>query len=481
MKKGIIISGGLVMMQSFMLAAQEKPNVVLVLADDFGYGSLNCYGAPDSLIRTPNINRLSENGVTFVNASTPASVSSPTRYGLLTGSYPWRSSLKYGVVSTGSPMLISPETSTIADIFKNEGYRTAAIGKWHLGYTDHKHDFTEMLSPGPLDLGFDYHFGIPQNNDDYTGVFIENDHVYGLRSDRKVPYSRSYYGKPYLGLDAPQRDNKTVMQTLTDKAVDWVRSVGKDEPFFLYFAATAVHHPITPSDYMRGMSDAGPYGDFIQDLDYCVGQIMATLEYMGELDNTIIIFTSDNGGDIPKIDTPEKYAMDHGLKINGDLKGDKHTIWQGGTNVPLVVYWKGKVMPDTVSEDMVNLVDFYATFTDMFGHSMPDDSSVAPDSFSFLASILGSKGGSDRESMVTADANGIQAIRCGDWKYIDDYIPESLPEKKLKALSGKVVPQLYNLKEDPAETKNVIDSHKDIAGKLRKMLQDTRTRPSRNK
>ena len=271
------------------------------------------------------------------------------------------------------------------------------------------------------------------------------------------------------------------MQTLTDKAVNWVRSVGKDEPFFLYFAATAVHHPITPSDYMRGMSDAGPYGDFIQDLDYCVGQIMETLEYMGELDNTIIIFTSDNGGDIPKIDTPEKYAMDHGLKINGDLKGDKHTIWQGGTNVPLVVYWKDKVKPGTTSEDIVNLVDFYATFTDMFGRSLPDDSSVAPDSFSFLDSILGCKDGSGRESMVTADADGIQAIRCGDWKYIDDYIPETLPEKKLKALSGKVVPQLYNLKEDPAETENVIDSHKDIAGKLKKMLQDTRTQPSRNK
>lgn len=477
----MILAGGAVLIQSIMLSAQEKPNVVLILADDFGYGSLNCYGAPDSLIRTPNINRLSDSGITFVNANTPASISTPTRYGLLTGSYPWRSELKYGVWPTNGPLLIAPDTPTLADVFKNEGYSTAAIGKWHLGYTSEVHNFTGALTPGPADLGFDYHFGIPQNNDDYTGVFIENDHVYGLRSDKTVPYSKSFYGKPYLGLDAPQRDNKEVMQMFTDKAISWVRSVGKEQPFFLYFAASAVHHPITPSDYMRGMSEAGPYGDFIQDLDYCVGQIVNTLEYMGVMDNTIFIFTSDNGGDIPKIDTPEKYAMDRGVKINGDLKGDKHTIWQGGTNVPLIVYWKDKVLPGTKSEDVVNLIDFYATFSEMFGKTAYlDDITVAPDSFSFYDSILGKKNGTDRKYTVTSDANGVQAIRCGDWKYIDDYIPENLPEQKLNFIAKSTVPQLYNLKDDPAEEHNVIESNKDVAKKLKKSLLKIREQSSRS-
>lgn len=476
-----MLAGGAVLMQSLMLSAQEKPNVVLILADDFGYGSLNCYGAPDSLVRTPNINSLSEGGITFANANTPASISTPTRYGLITGSYPWRSHLKFGVLPTNAPLMISPDTPTLADIFKNEGYSTAAIGKWHLGYTDNVHDFTGALRPGPADLGFDYHFGIPQNNDDYTGVFIENDHVYGLRSNRRVPYSKSYYGKPYLGLDAPQRDNKEVMQMFTEKAINWVRSVGKDQPFFLYFAASAVHHPITPSDYMRGMSEAGPYGDFIQDLDHCVGQIVSTLEYMGVMDNTIIIFTSDNGGDIPKIDTPEKYAMDSGMKINGDLRGDKHTIWQGGTNVPLIVYWKGRVQAGTKSEDVVNLMDFYATFSDMFGQTAYlDDMSTAPDSFSFYDSILGKANGSKRRYTVTSDANGIQAIRCGDWKYIDDYIPETLPQQKVRQIEKTTVPQLYNLTEDPAEKRNVIDMNKSVAKELKNTLQRIRKEASRN-
>ncbi|MCK4919829.1 MAG: arylsulfatase, partial [Bacteroidales bacterium] len=353
----------------------EKPNIVFILADDFGYGSLNSYGADKNLVRTPHIETLAEQGMQFTNASTPASISSPTRYGFLTGRYPWRSSLKFGVVNPSGPLLPNPDRVTIADLLKELDYNTATIGKWHLGYGENPPiDFTSKITPGPLDLGFDYHFGVPQNHGDMLGVYIEDDHIYGLRSKEVHPYSRTFYGTQYMGFDAPQRVNKDVMGELTDKAVEWIKQQSSDEPFFLYFAPVAVHHPITPSDHMRGMSDCGPYGDFIQDLDHSVGQLMETLEYLNLMENTIIIFTSDNGGEIPgnRPESPEQQAIGYGFKINGDLHGDKHTIWEGGTRVPFIVSWPGKVEEGSVTHDMINLIDIFATISEITEGSLPD-------------------------------------------------------------------------------------------------------------
>lgn len=452
----------------------SKPNIILILADDFGYSSVNSYGADKSLIRTPNIDRIAENGMKFTDASTPASICTPTRVGLLTGRYPWRTSLKFGVNNGKDPLLLDPNKATLADILKDQGYNTAAVGKWHLGYGSDKPDWTGKLSPGPLDLGFDYHFGVPQNHDDFLGVYIENDQVYGLRSDKVHQFSKSYYGRSYLGLDAPHRVNKDVMQDLTDRSVDWIKKQSNDKPFFLYFAAIAVHHPITPSDYMRGLSDAGPYGDFIQDLDWSVGQIMNTLDYMGLADNTMIIFTSDNGGEIPggkaKEDAPENVAKRYGLKANGDLRGDKHTIWEGGTRVPFIVSWPGKIQEGSQNDDMVNLVDLYATFNEMM--SGQGDLGDDFDSYSMLGHLLG-KNDDTRESMVTADANGRHAIRVGDWKYIDDTQPPGLAKARPHAVK-QFVTELYNLKEDPQETKNVIEQNPKKAKELKKLLDGIR-------
>jgi arylsulfatase A len=190
----------------------QKPNIVFILADDFGYGSLNAYGADPDLVRTPHVNRIADRGMRFTNASTPASICTPTRYGFLTGRYSWRSPLKYGVTHPLGDLLPDPERTTVADWLKDRGYHTAAIGKWHLGYglrlnTDPL-AYTGKLAPGPLELGFDYHFGVPQNHDDKLGVYIENDQIYGIRSDRVQPYSRSFYGDRYIGYDAPQRINE---------------------------------------------------------------------------------------------------------------------------------------------------------------------------------------------------------------------------------------------------------------------------------
>jgi arylsulfatase A-like enzyme len=360
-------------------------------------------------------------------------------------------------------LLPNPNTVTIADWLKERGYNTAAIGKWHLGYGEgelgKRNNFTEKWSPGPLDLGFDYHFGVPQNHGDNFGVYIENDHIYGLRSKKVQPYSKSFYGSQYMGFDAPQRENKNVMSDLTDKTVEWLKQQSNEKPFFLYFAAVAVHHPITPSDYMRGLSDCGPYGDFIQDLDQSTGRILETLEYMNLMENTIVIFSSDNGGDIPRKDAsrPENQAIKLGLEINGKLRGDKHTIWEGGTKVPFIVSWPGKVKENTVSNDMINLVDIFATVCEITDGKLPNSKDVAPDSFSFLPSLIQSKKTHERISMITADARGIHAIRKGSWKYIDNTSPQGKKEGKA---------QLYDLANDPSENVDLYDKKPEIVKEL---------------
>ncbi len=461
--------------------SQNRPNIVFILADDLGYASVNSFGADRALVRTPHIDQISASGMRFTNAHAPASICTPTRYGFLTGRYPWRSDLKFGVTGTHDPLIIETERATISGWLKNLGYRNAAIGKWHLGYgVDKPVDYTGVLSPGPLDLGFEYHFGVPQNHGDIVGVYVENDHVYGLRSKKVAPYSRTYYGPQYVGIDAPQRDNKDVMQDLTDKTISWLSQQNAETPFFLYFAAVAVHHPITPSDYMRGKSDCGPYGDFIQDLDMSVGRIVETLEYMGLMDNTILIFTSDNGGEIPSDNpnAPEIQALNAGLKANGDLRGDKHTIWEGGTRVPLIFSWPGHVEEATVSPEMINILDVFATLADITGGGLPDNKEIAPDSHSFYKVLTGSSEKHIRQSMVTADANGMHAIQMGEWKYIDDTPPEGFSMDRLKSIQETFKPRLFNLDDDPGEEVNLYEDKPEMVEKLKSELKRIRSSES---
>ena len=460
-------------------AQNKKPNVIIILADDFGYGSLNSYGADKKLVRTPHIDGLAETGMRFTHAHTPASVSSPTRYSLITGSYPWRSSLKNGVVSSDEPLLPDPEKQTIADLLKEQSYNTAAIGKWHLGYGDKEPcDFTGKLTPGPLDLGFDYHFGIPNNNDDSWGVYVENDEIYGLKSKQIHPFSRTTYGPQYRGFDAPQRENKNVMGEITTRAEDWLKRQSPEKPFFLYFAPVAVHEPIIPSDYMRGVSNCGPYGDFIQDLDLSVGRIIDILKYLNLYDNTIIIFSSDNGGVAGfKKDSEQNQAIKYGLKINGDLKGGKHSIFEGGTNVPFIVSWPRNIEPGAVSDDLVNMADIFATVAEITGKGLSDNKTIAPDSYSFLPSLLKKENRNPRATMVTADSKGMHAIRKGDWKLIDNTPPFQFSEKIMSEYK-KEKPLLYNLKDDPSEHKNLFDNQPEIVKELMDELNKIRNTSS---
>ena len=240
---------------------------MIILSDDLGFGSLNSYGANEQLIRTPSIDRLVREGRRFTDANAPSSVCTPTRYGLLTGRYCWRTSLRHGVLGITSPWHFETGRPTIASLLKSVGYRTAAIGKWHLGYGTGKTDYTRPLDPGPLDVGFDYHFGVPQNHGDATGIYVRNRRAVGLRSNRVEPFGRTPYGRQFLGFDAPHRVDENVMDELTTDAVEWLRKQHPETPFFLYFAPVAIHFPYTPSEETRGASDVGVYGDWIHELD----------------------------------------------------------------------------------------------------------------------------------------------------------------------------------------------------------------------
>lgn len=480
---GGILAGVLMSHLSFADEVISFPNILLIVADDFGVGSINAYGAPSDLVRTPNLNRLTEEGMRFSNANAPASVCSPTRYALLTGRYAWRGPFPYGVHDPFEPASFDAGQSTIASLLQFKGYRTASIGKWHLGYgtpdegQDHV-DFTKPLYPGPNDVGFDYHFGIPQNLDDGHRVWIENNGVYGLRSSKISSYGKSFYGGLYTGFDAPQRSREEAMGTVTDRAIEWIRSECRKEsarPFFLYFAPPAVHHPIVPSETMRGTSGCGAYGDFIHDLDWSVGRLIDTLAYEGILNDTLIIFTADNGGDLSgDKNKPEIQARTAGLLANGPQRGDKHTIYEGGLRIPLIVRWPGRVEAGSISDHMVNLIDLYATFSEMLGHR-PLTKGEAPDSISFLPTLLG-QAQPARKPMVCNNVAGILALRDGSWKYIEGKFPDSLPQTdgRRNAFQSEAQPALYNLEADPAEQNNLIAEFPEKVSRMQEILNKYR-------
>jgi arylsulfatase A-like enzyme len=453
------------------------PNFVIILADDLGYGSVGCYGADPRLVRTPHIDRLAAEGMRFLDGNTPSSVCTPTRYGLLTGRYCWRSPLKFEVLGVNSPLLIESDRPTLPGLLRARGYRSAAIGKWHLGYgATGRTDYTAELKPGPLELGFDYHFGVPQNNGDRTGVFVENHRVAGLRSGKITPTERkTHYGPPYDGLDAPQRDEPEIMPKLAEKAEAWLDTVPAGQPFFLYLAATAVHEPIWPSASVAGTSAAGPFGDFLHDLDRLVGRILAVLDRKGVARDTLVLFTSDNGGLIVPADNLRNPSIHRaqaaGLKMNGDWRGRKHSVYEGGFRVPFIVRWPARVKAGATSPHMVGLVDVFATLNELLGGP---PLAGADDSVSFAAQLTAAAAAPARDSMILHSAKGNFAIRRSPWKYIEGKPHPQVAPAQLKALAEEYQPQLYNLQTDPGETNNVLAARPEIARELQALLDRQR-------
>lgn len=479
--------------------AADRPNIVVILADDYGYGSAGCCGADPALVQTPNIDRLAKEGRMFTDANTTSSVCSPTRYSVVTGRYCWRTPLKHEVLSTFAPLHIETTRLTVASLLKKHGYATAAVGKWHLGYgtaddsPQWRSDYAAELSPGPLDIGFDYHFSVPSNHGDVAGVFVENRFVYGLRSGKipagmKIPgpapdsddFQATYTAADMenarsaakiLELDAPRRKNERVMKVLTDKAAAWMQQQPKDRPFFLYFTPVAVHNPITPDKDIAGRSKAGLYGDWIHELDRSVGRILDALDRMGAVQNTLVIFSSDNGGVFkPDRESLQTAAFKAGLRVNGDLRGGKHDVWEGGFKVPFLVRWPGRAAAGSVCRQMISLVDILATTAAIVGEPLPEASQAAEDSRSFLPAILGEPERPVRDDIIVHSAPGVFAIRKGPWKWIEGVPVDEIKPGALKAQADQFRPQLYNTHDDPAETKEVSAQHPEVVKELRALL-----------
>jgi arylsulfatase A len=474
-------------------AAGDKPNIVYILADDVGWGSVGCYGADPDLVRTPNIDRLAREGRKFTDANCAASVCSPSRYSILTGRYCWRTSLKFGTLGIDSPSHIEADRPTVASLLKKAGYETAAIGKWHLGFGTSEPDFTGSLRPGPVEAGFGYFYGVPSNHGDRTGVYLDTQtetdngsvvRIEGLKSKDLEPFGPSFYGKnsTFYGFDAPQRVDAEVMPHLTEKATSWIADREPGKPFFLYFAPVAVHEPVTPSAATTGTSKAGPYGDWIHELDRSVGAILDELDRLELADDTLVIFTSDNGGEdrygLPAWGDIEggsnKKAVAAGLKINGDWRSGKASIFEGGLRAPFVARWPGRVPAGTVSDEPISLIDTLSTLVAAAGAEPPRPDKGAEDSHNVLPAILGDAHLSPiRPAMIGHSRIGVFSVRKGEWKWIEGKSAiAGKPGKPMpKHEQVEMKPQLYNLADDPQESRNVIADHPEIAAELSVLLE----------
>ena len=457
-----------------------KPNIVFILADDIGYGDFSCYGTKQ--VKTPNVDRLASEGLRFTDAHATGSVCTPTRYAFITGQYAWRNPAGAGILSGEAPLAIDVNKPCTASVLKRAGYTTGLVGKWHIGLGEGVINWNSDIQPGPCELGFDYAFYYPATGDRVPCVFVENHRVVNL--DPSDPIRVSYEGKigdeptgkehpelltmkPSHGHDctiingisrigfmsggkAARWKDDEMANTLTKQAVGFIEK-NQAKPFFLYLATHNIHVPRVPNARFRGTSGCGTRGDFIQELDGCVGTVLATLERLKLVDNTLVIVTSDNGGVMDDGYQDGAVADAHGHLCNGTLRGYKSSLWEGGHREPFIVRWPGHVKPGATSGELIGLVDMMATFAAVAGVEMPKDG--GPDSFNVLPALLGGK--SPREHLVV-QSNGTvwQAVRVGDWKYI--------PRKPGRANAGgkygtSPEVQLYNLADDLAEEHNLAE------------------------
>ena len=465
------------------LSAQDQkkrpPNLVIVLADDMGFGDPSCYN-PQSKIATPYIDKLAAQGMRFTDMHSPSAVCSPTRYGLLTGRYCWRTSLKESVCFGYDPLLIEPGRLTLASMLKQFDFNTAAIGKWHLGLGgDRRADYFKVLKPGPNQIGFDYFLGFPAALDMRPYVIVENDRALAPPTEfmpRSLPQRLGGPGRWEAGPSAPGFKHVEVQPRFAAKAVEFIGRQTKEKPFFLYFPLTGPHEPWVPTEEFRGKTQAGPYGDFVKQMDATLGQIMKALDDGGHSDNTLLIFASDNGADwLPE----EIRFFKH--KANGEWRGEKGDIWEGGHRIPFIASWPGKIKPATTSAETLCLTDLIATVAPIVGAKLPND--AAEDSFNFLPILLGEKPALPiRDSVIYHSFRGSFGIRQGPWVLSPDLGSRgfSRPAEVLPVPGGPEG-QLYNLDDDPGQTKNLWlaqpDQVRRLLDSLVKAKKNGRTRP----
>ncbi len=499
LKNGLLIGLGLLNANAVYSQKpdNENPNVIIIYADDLGYGDLSCYGA--TKVHTSNIDRLAEQGRMFYDAHSASAVSTPSRYCLLTGQYAFREEVFAPIFDEGS-MLIDTNRLTIASLMKQSGYSTACIGKWHLGFGINKPDWNGRLYPGPLEIGFDYFFGIPTVSSHPPFVYIENHQVVGLDPADPIVYGVKAETKEFPekfnidrmgGAKAAHAlyDDEMVGTTLTEKAVKWIREK-KNEPFFLYFATTNIHHPFTPNPRFKGTSKCGRYGDYIQELDWIVGEVMNVLKELNLEDNTLLIFTSDNGA---MINQGGQDAWSMGHRLNGNLLGFKFDSWEGGHRIPFIVRWPGKIEAESKSSVLLSNIDMLATLAALTGYELKEGE--GPDSYNMLSAFLTNSDRQIRDHLVLSPLNkSNMALRKGNWIYIDaqggggfsstkpgdhslggpaalkfaNELNSDVEDGKIKADAPKA--QLYNLKKDLSESRNVIRENAKIAEKMKATL-----------
>ncbi len=436
-----------------------QPNVVFILADDMGYGDVSALNE-NSKIHTPAIDELCRGGVVFTDAHSASSVSTPSRYAVLTGRYPFRTTLKNGVADSFSPPLIASDRRTIATCLAEQGYNTACVGKWHLGWRwttkDGKVDYSGPVSEGPTTRGFDYFFGIPASLDMIPYVYVENDRVTAL------PNRISTEGKGILlqrkGPQGANFEHSECLQTITRKSLEFISGQSADKPFFLYMPLTAPHTPILPSEEFRGKSGLSPYGDFVMMVDNVVSQVVAKLKERGLYENTIVVFTADNGCYHGAGAREMEQAGHYPSYI---YRGYKSDLFDGGHRVPLVVSWGGR-QGGRVEEGVVSLADFYATFAEMTGHELLP--SEGEDSYS-LWGVLTGKGRNVRPDVIHQSIDGSFSLRDGRWKLL--FTAKSGGwSAPTKVEEGAPAMQLYDLKNDPGERVNLVDKY---PARVRKM------------
>ncbi|CAN5900667.1 arylsulfatase [soil metagenome] len=497
MKKQGITLVLMVVLAPLNIQAEEKPrNIVLVYADDLGFGDVGCYGA--TRVETPHIDRLASESLRFNDAHAPSATCTPSRYALLTGEYAWRRK-GTNILPGDAALIIEPGRTTLASMLRSAGYKTGIVGKWHLGLGDGPIDWNGEIKPGPLEVGFDDCFLIPATGDRVPCVYVEDHHVVGLDPDDPI---RVRFGEP-IGDEPTARENPELLKVhpshghdmtiingisrigymtggkaarwvdedmadvITGKATDFIER-NAETPFFLFFSLHDIHVPRAPHDRFVGATDMGPRGDVIAQVDWCVGQIVATLDRLGLADDTLLLFTSDNGPvvDDGYHDQAVERLGDH--RPAGPLRGGKYSAFEGGTRVPTLVRWPAKVEPG-VSDALVGQIDLLASFAAIVGQPLDDE--AAPDSFDVSEALIG-ESPEGRDHLI--QQSGVLALRIGHWKYIEPgQGPAVLANTGIE--SGRSMDeQLYDLSEDLGESQNLADEHPEKVQEMRELLDKIR-------
>jgi arylsulfatase A-like enzyme len=463
----------LLILSTSVTAFAATPNVVIILVDDMGYGDAKCYNR-DSKIPTPNIDSLARDGIRFTDAHAPGPLCNMSRYGLLTGRYPFR----IDVSKWPQHPLIEAGQTTIASLLQAQGYRTAMVGKWHLGFEEKGYD--RPLNGGPVNCGFDSYFGIRASTDippyfyirDNAAVQPPSEQIAANHSDGWSPIQGAFWR---AGGIAPDMQLEEVLPRFSDEAIEIIQAhqnTAKDTPLMLYLAYPAPHTPWLPSDEFDGKSGAGMYGDFAMMVDHQIGRVLAALEDAEMKDDTLLIFSSDNGPVWYQHDV-QRFQHDS----SGGLRGMKADAWECGHRMPFIVRWPNTIRAGTVSGQTICFTDILATLAELTGQRLPDE--AGPDSFSFLSVLTGRQSEQERvrESLPIRSGSGLMTIRSGDWKLIAGLGSGGFSQpKKVKPGPGDPAGQLYNLADDLGETNNLYGERPDLVRRLTQQLSEIRER-----